>query len=931
MLVFTTPLFGVMTTGSSLAIKAFIALIDFMGRYGKAFIPVITVLTAYTVKAKIATLYTKLLGSEFVATNTKLVGLKGGALVAKSGLIKVVNGFKALGVAIKANPIGFFISLLTAGIAAFIAFSKEVETAAETIDRINESSNKTVTNETRSIQLLLIELEDELTTKERKAEIIEQLRIAMDMSTKSIDKEALSIANARKEFNKYSKEKELHLRNEAIEKEITSLSDQKDNYKVDDFSRISALGESMFSDKKSLDIIKQIDVNAKAAFDDKIIALQAEKTLNNIALEKIKVENIDDSGTVGGEVKRINKEIEALNKQRLTIKADDNGGLEAIDAKIQKLKKELQGLNNPVVTENTPILGTIGGEVTRISKEIEALNKQRLTLKVTDDDGIKAIDAKIQSLKKELQELDNSAVKVEKPVEIVDYTPKQKDFLFPKSAMEHEKISYQERLKEFGLFNKQVEDMTKLESNVLKSLNQEHQDNITRIANDEASSKVNSLVSSLDDRIAIMKNQHLRELAVQTLTDDERKALSEKHQEEMAKVLISGYTDIATELRTAIHSETLGEMILTPEQTNVILKLLQQIEDKRNKVLENPPANSKDGGFYGPLNEKSKSTSIPIIGGTAGEWDEMFKSFDDWDTVTMEDKAQAVAAAVGMSFQAIGGAFSAMNQLMTASENKELDNFQRNQESKEHILKRQLDAGGISQDAYNAKMVAMQEEMDKKREEADIKQAKRNKVQAIIDALAATSVAVASALPNIPLSIVVGALGLAQVGMIAAIPIASGYEEGGYTMRDDGKVFKTKESGRKSGYVGGSGAELIVSENGSKFITGENGGEFVISNKALNNPAVASMAQEIDNFQRGGYLNAPRVPVRGYEDGGYSSKQPKRTRAKKNESNSDEFNQKLFATLERIDKRFQYPIESVISSKELKKSIDKNNNAVTRL
>ena len=269
-----------------------------------------------------------------------------------------------------------------------------------------------------------------------------------------------------------------------------------------------------------------------------------------------------------------------------------------------------------------------------------------------------------------------------------------------------------------------------------------------------------------------------------------------------------------------------------------------------------------------------------------------------------------------------------MNQIMTAKENKELDNFEKNQKSKENTLKRQLDAGAISQDMYNAKMTAMQEEMDKKREEADLKQAKRNKVQAILEALTATSLAVAQALPNIPLSIVVGALGLAQVAMIAAIPVASGYEEGGYTMRDDGNVFKTKNSGRKSGYVGQSGAEYIV---------GESGGEFIVNNKSLRDPAIASLVQDIDRYQRNGHLNAPKLPPKGYpahkgyQDGGYTVAVSKKTSSKKDNLPDNELAEKTLAAINLLSDRISRPIEAVISNKKLQESQDKFNKAKKKL
>lgn len=59
----------------------------------------------------------------------------------------------------------------------------------------------------------------------------------------------------------------------------------------------------------------------------------------------------------------------------------------------------------------------------------------------------------------------------------------------------------------------------------------------------------------------------------------------------------------------------------------------------------------------------------------------------------------------------------------------------------------------------------------RKKADLEYEQAKTKKAQSILDALIGTAVAVATALPNIPLSVLAGALGTAQVAVIAATPI----------------------------------------------------------------------------------------------------------------------------------------------------------------
>jgi TP901 family phage tail tape measure protein len=75
-------------------------------------------------------------------------------------------------------------------------------------------------------------------------------------------------------------------------------------------------------------------------------------------------------------------------------------------------------------------------------------------------------------------------------------------------------------------------------------------------------------------------------------------------------------------------------------------------------------------------------------------------------------------------------------------------------------LQNALDAGQITREEY-----------DTKRKQLLREQAKQDKELALIQAIIATAAAVAEALPNVPLSIIAGVLGAAQVAAIAAQPL----------------------------------------------------------------------------------------------------------------------------------------------------------------
>lgn len=72
----------------------------------------------------------------------------------------------------------------------------------------------------------------------------------------------------------------------------------------------------------------------------------------------------------------------------------------------------------------------------------------------------------------------------------------------------------------------------------------------------------------------------------------------------------------------------------------------------------------------------------------------------------------------------------------------------------------------------------LEEKIDKKKAQAQKKQARREKAVALLAATVNTAAAVVAALPNIPLSIAIGALGAAQIATIAGTPIPE-FAEGG--------------------------------------------------------------------------------------------------------------------------------------------------------
>ena len=212
--------------------------------------------------------------------------------------------------------------------------------------------------------------------------------------------------------------------------------------------------------------------------------------------------------------------------------------------------------------------------------------------------------------------------------------------------------------------------------------------------------------------------------------------------------------------------------------------------------------------------------------------------------MTMALLAAAEAANMAMDL------YSGYDKMMTAKENAELKKYKKNNDAKKKTLQSRLDAGLITQEKYNQQVDQMDAEYERKQEEAQIKQAKRQKTQSIIQATINTAAGVVKTLSEwgIPWGLIpagiMAAMGAAQIAMIAATPIA-GAEEGSFLVEraQDGRKFNARINPDARGYI-----------DRPTVLVGENGMEYVIPNEAMQNPTAAPIINTIEAVRQKGRL-----------------------------------------------------------------------------
>src|ERR1035437_4718824 len=162
------------------------------------------------------------------------------------------------------------------------------------------------------------------------------------------------------------------------------------------------------------------------------------------------------------------------------------------------------------------------------------------------------------------------------------------------------------------------------------------------------------------------------------------------------------------------------------------------------------------------------------------------KALDQAALMAKIDKISAYA-------QAFTDGLSSLNQIITNSENRQLQRDKKVNDDKLINLKKQLDGKLLSQAQYDKKVQAVNDLQAKETLDANIKQAKRDKELAIFQAIINTAEAVAKAIAlspetfGLPWSAIDAVLGGIQVAAIASAPLPVAAEGDWYTK---GKTHK---------------------------------------------------------------------------------------------------------------------------------------------
>lgn len=367
-----------------------------------------------------------------------------------------------------------------------------------------------------------------------------------------------------------------------------------------------------------------------------------------------------------------------------------------------------------------------------------------------------------------------------------------------------------------------------------------------------------------DDAKAIRETAFLNEMADANLTEEQKKVRQDQFNEQELKFQKQYLEEKLAELQTMLEGKTFGGIdfsLLSPEQKEDLQKNILLIENAIAKLRA-----AKEGKKEGQEIDLGLAEKGDILGFTQATWDNFFKNIEA-GTIGFQTMQMAIMAASQV--------FGQIDSYMTASENHNVKQSEKNSEKKKQNLKRQLDAGYINQNQYNKRIESIDKELDNQKLQIEIRQAKRQKALAMMNIITNTAAAIMGIWKDVPkfdfgstafaLSVMVGTLGAIQLATVAKQPMP-GHEEGLYPeyvqRQQDGKRFKAGYQGKvKSGMVNKT----------SYFMVAENGPEMVIDNKAWRqiSPETQNLLirelQGIKGFEKGYYkdnvLNSGSTPT----------------------------------------------------------------------
>lgn len=796
---------------------------------------VIAVLASYRIGLALTALFTKGAWQQTLIYNViqkaKVIGeniARGSTLlyaaakaILTGNITRATIALRMFNTVTKLNPLGLFLSVITAVVAAFVIFRNRVKEARQEIAVLNREQrlameqqkgmNKQVLNDVeemrKKVDPLVKILNDQNKTLQQRKSAYEQLvKIAPEFRG-TVDKEYYATLKLGDAYGRLIE----RITNLAKKRALESLTAEKQSALIREETLIDTL--SAERDENMYKMTGILPGGKSWAVDKDVKKLdQAEE---NVLLNRNKA--------IGIQIAASRKKIEVLNKDiddtNRTIKSryadvfDDKKNIKSVDRDLDAdaaAKKEAEAAAKQKLKDANSAKNDLEKAKDTYNKSVEtqaSLDNKLLEMqmgfeeeknKIKEDSREKDQVAedldyqkKLQTLQKEntdfLNEITKSTAEIEKLQRDKTETksPAAKKIL--DEAIKNLEVNNAKRKSLIEANNKQQEFLESTHRFNLKTINEkwdakdleEYIKKEGQLVAEKARKDEEAIqnINSLEDIKKRLKNN-----AYLKLTKDELKEIDTLEKGKVALRELANRKALEQQLvfledQRKKMSEAISNMVDGPDKKK-LLEELEKLKDDITKIRgEILSGKEADKAKAEEANNKAKA-SVDVLGFSAKDWTDVFDNLE-----TLQDGLKAA----GMVFQALGNAANMFGELQRALGEKELKNYRRVQDRKKEELDKNLALGLISQENYKKQTELLDAELANKQAEIEYKQAKADKASKLFSAIGATAVGVASALSVAPplgiaLAAIVGALGAVQIATIAAQPLPEmpSYAKGGY-------------------------------------------------------------------------------------------------------------------------------------------------------
>lgn len=331
--------------------------------------------------------------------------------------------------------------------------------------------------------------------------------------------------------------------------------------------------------------------------------------------------------------------------------------------------------------------------------------------------------------------------------------------------------------------------------------------------------KINQVAESLrpyDEKIRQLKADQ------QALADTDKEAaariaaLIQQYEQLKTALADRAYLAIDTSVDTSDFALT-GDRFADDKKYNEYTQAIERSRAAATRLLE---------VTTDPAQRAELEAQIEDLGLQQQNLDNIYKGFDDFEKKIKKSKALDNFI---NSFQTFGDKaleiFGSINQILDNISNRELRKQEELKDQNIKLLDDQLSQQLISQETYDQRKAAIDEEYSAKQKEIELEQWKRQKALNIGQATMQGALAVLKALASAPppangvLAAISAALAATQIAAIASEP--EPYAHGGYVNAD------------------------------TVFRAGEAGSEWIAPHRLLTDPVTAPVIQSLEDYRRG--------------------------------------------------------------------------------